>query len=338
MRTTRLSYGAGSLGNTIRVWAVTHTSSIRTAVRISACSTDLTSEIYGQPVPQQQKNGKHPLGQSVGEPVPEVEANDARMNQVVFAAGRLWSGVNTIVNPGPRDGIAWFSIAPSVSSRAVSADIRAGLPGGRGLPFLSFPSIGVNDSGRGVVAYSAMGRTCSRPRAGPASTGGIGGAVRLASRASGRRTASPANAVRRGDEAECRWGDYSASFALPNGEVWSATEFIGDNARTQGANWSTFAWPVRPRTDELAPGGRCSPAPPQAASRASTAGARSLRRQRPRASRTSGQKPRARVALDGGERLVERPAAAVGAARGVVSGPGFEQRRVRRRRSCRCRG
>ena len=45
---------------------------------------------------------------------------------------------------------------------------------------------------------------------------------------------------------KCRWGDYSASFALPNGEIWSATEFIGDNARTTFANWSTFVWPFRP--------------------------------------------------------------------------------------------
>jgi hypothetical protein len=47
-----------------------------------------------------------------------------------------------------------------------------------------------------------------------------------------------------GDEAECRWGDYSASFALPNGEVWSAAQYIGDGARTTFGNWSTFIWPV----------------------------------------------------------------------------------------------
>jgi hypothetical protein len=38
----------------------------------------------------------------------------------------------------------------------------------------------------------------------------------------------------------CRWGDYSASFALPTGEIWSATEFIGNNSRTTFANWNTF--------------------------------------------------------------------------------------------------
>jgi hypothetical protein len=239
----------GLLENTIRVWAVTHTNSIRTATPdLRLLQTDLTSEVYGQPVPQQQKDGKHPLGQSVGEPVPEVEANDSRMNQVVFAAGRLWSGVNTIVNPGPRDGIAWFSVAPSVSSKAVSADIRRqGYLAGRG-SFLSFPSIGVNDIGRGVVAFSAMGRNLF-PSAGwtRISKDGTGGAVRLAR--TGFRPEDGFSCYTQfsgGDEADCRWGDYSASFALPNGDVWSAAEFIGDDARTGGANWGTFVWPVTP--------------------------------------------------------------------------------------------
>jgi hypothetical protein len=49
-----------------------------------------------------------------------------------------------------------------------------------------------------------------------------------------------------GNGPNCRWGDYSASFALPTGAIWSATEFIGDNPRTTFANWSTFVWPFRP--------------------------------------------------------------------------------------------
>jgi len=236
------------LANAIRVWAVTHTSSIRTAnPDLRLLQKDLPSLVYGQPVPQQQKNGPHPLGQSVGEPVPEVEANDARMNQVVFAAGRLWSAVNTIVTPGPRDGILWFSVAPSVSAKAVSADIRRqGYLAARNA-FLSFPSIGVNDAGRGVIAYSAMGRNLN-PSVGwtGIDKGGAHGAVRLARL--GFRPEDGFTCYTQfvgGDEAECRWGDYSASFALPNGEVWSAAEFIGDNARTQFGNWSTFVWPVR---------------------------------------------------------------------------------------------
>jgi hypothetical protein len=239
----------GLVRNTIRVWAITRTRTLRTASPdLRLLQTDLTSQAYGQPVPQEQKDGRHPLGQSVGEPVPEVEANDARMNQVVFASGRLWSGVNTIVTPGPRDGIAWFSIAPSVSANNVSADIRRqGYLAARNA-FLSFPSIGVNDSGRGVVAYSVMGRKLY-PSAGwtGISKDGTGPTVRLAR--IGFRPEDGFTCYTQfvgGDEAECRWGDYSASFALPNGQVWSAAEFIGDNARSPGANWSTFVWPIRP--------------------------------------------------------------------------------------------
>jgi hypothetical protein len=239
----------GLVRNTIRVWAVTRTATLRTASPdLRLLQTDLTSQAYGQPVPQEQKNGRHPLGQSIGEPVPEVEANDARMNQVVFAGGRLWSGVNTIVNPGPRDGIAWFSVSPSVSANKVSADIRRqGYLAARNA-FLSFPSIGVNDSGRGVIAYSAMGPKLN-PSAGwtSISKDGTGPTVRLAR--TGFRPEDGFTCYTEfvgGDEAECRWGDYSASFALPNGQVWSAAEFVGDNARTTFGNWSTFLWPIRP--------------------------------------------------------------------------------------------
>ena len=32
----------------------------------------------------------------------------------------------------------------------------------------------------------------------------------------------------------------------PDGTIYSATEFIGDNSRTFFANWSTFIWPQKP--------------------------------------------------------------------------------------------
>lgn len=238
---------AGSLANTITVWAVTQTQTLRsTTPALRLLRTEVESQVYGQPIPQVQKDGSHRLGTSVNEPVAEVEANDARMNQVVFAGGRLWAGLNTIVTPGPRDGIAWFSVAPSVSSTAVTAEIRRqGYLAARNA-FLSFPSIGVNDAGRGVIAYSVMGprlypsagwTAISRHRAGP-----VVRIARAGFRPEDGFTCYPQFVG--GDEAACRWGDYSASFALPSGEVWSAAEFVGDGARTLLGNWSTFVWPV----------------------------------------------------------------------------------------------
>src|SRR3954451_12232240 len=144
-----------SLENTIHVWALTNTSSLRVATPgLHLLDRTLSSQVYGQPVPQRQKPGLRPLGESLGLPVPEVEANDARMNQVVYAAGRLWGGFNTIVRPGPRDGVAWFSVTPSVSAAAVNGTIaRQGYVAGKDKgSFVTFPSIGVNDAGQGVIA------------------------------------------------------------------------------------------------------------------------------------------------------------------------------------------
>ena len=238
-----------SLENTIHVWAITNTRSLRTATpSLNLFDRTVKSEVYGQPVPQRQKPGFHPLGESHGEPVPTVESNDARMNQVVFAAGRLWGGVNTIANPGPRDGIAWFSVNPSVSAHGVQGDIvRQGYVAGRDRgSFVSFPSIGVNDAGNGVIAYSLMG---DRFNPSAAQTGidrkGIGNRVQIVQNGS-RPEDGFTCYEEEGFGPSCRWGDYSASFALPTGEIWSATEFIGNNARTQFGNWSTFVWPSTP--------------------------------------------------------------------------------------------
>jgi hypothetical protein len=229
------------LGNQITVWALTHTKSLRTdnpRVRLSARTID--SEVYGQPVPQVQRPGFRPLGEALGEPLPLVEPNDTRMNQVVYAHGHLWSAINTVVTPGPRDGIAWFRVRPTVATAQIDATIaQQGYVAARNA-FLSFPSVGVNDAGRGVIAYSLMGPGYYPSAAWtPISTQGTTSTVRVAQ--PGFR---PEDGFTCYDFDLCRWGDYSASFALPGGEVWSAAEFIPAGARTTYANWGTFIWPV----------------------------------------------------------------------------------------------
>jgi hypothetical protein len=238
-----------SLEDTIHVWTLTHTATLRSAhPDLSLFDRTVKSEVYGQPVPQRQKAGIHPLGESHGEPVPPVESNDARMNQVVFAGGRLWGGVNTIAMPGPRDAIAWFSVEPSVSSSGVRADIREqGYVAGRDrTSFVSFPSIGVNDAGKGVIAYSLMGDRYY-PSAAQTGIGQKGLTTGVQIVRNGFKPEDGFSCYKEEDFGpNCRWGDYSASFALPTGDIWSATEFIGDNARTTFANWSTFVWPSSP--------------------------------------------------------------------------------------------
>jgi hypothetical protein len=178
--------------------------------------------------------------------VPPVTANDSRMNQVVFADGYLWSGINTIVAPGPRDGVAYFIVKPSVSAGQVGGVIHAQGYVAAANTFLSFPSIGVADSGRGVIAMSLMG-----PSNFPSSAqiaidpSGVSGPVVIAG--AGFRPEDGFTCYKEeGFGPACRWGDYTASVATPSGTVYSATEFIGNRPRTFFANWSTFIWPVTP--------------------------------------------------------------------------------------------
>ena len=232
----------------ITTWALTNTRSLGTMhPHVQLSHIDLTVGRYASPVPQLQKDGPRPLGTLAGEPVGVVNANDSRMNQVVLADGLLWSGISTAVNPGPRDGIEYFVVRPTVSNSTVGASIRTQGYVAAANAFLSFPSVGVNGNGRGVIAMSLMG-----PNIYPS-------AAQIAIDASG--TSGPVEIVRKGyrpedgftcyeafvgPDPQCRWGDYSASVAGADGRIYSATEMVGDNPRTFFANWSTFVWPTRP--------------------------------------------------------------------------------------------
>jgi hypothetical protein len=106
------------LDNRIAVWALGNTRSLTTsAPNLSLTVEVIPSETYGQPNPAQQKPGSTPLGTSLGESLEFINTNDDRMNQVVFANGLLYSGVNTIIGDGSRTGIAWFGVTGKCPAR-----------------------------------------------------------------------------------------------------------------------------------------------------------------------------------------------------------------------------
>ncbi len=229
----------------ITVWALTGTRSLGTAnPNLTLSLKDIDSEVWGTPVPQRQKPGPRPLGELVGEPLPLVEANDSRMNQVVFADGMLWSALNTVVAQR-RDGIAYFIVDPSVSDGQVRGTIHNQGYVASADTYLSFPAVGVNGEGKGVIAMSLMG-----PEMFPSAAqiqinkSGVKGKVEVVGLGYRPEDGFTCYEAFIGEETECRWGDYSASVGTPDGAVYSATEFIGNNARTESANWSTFVWPT----------------------------------------------------------------------------------------------
>jgi len=234
--------------NKITIWALTNTHSLsNNNPKVHLSLQDITVNPYENPVPQVQKDGPRPLGELDGEAVGLVQANDARMNQVVFAGGYLWSGINTKVDPGPRDGIEYFVVTPSAVGGVAGGSLHAQGYVAAANRFLSFPSIGVNGAGHGIMAFSLMGPN-DYPSSAQIAMGAAGasGNIEIVRQGFRPEDGFTCYAAEVGPGALCRWGDYSASVGTPSGLVFSATEYIGDNSRTFFANWSTFLWPTNP--------------------------------------------------------------------------------------------
>jgi hypothetical protein len=291
-------------------WTLTNTASLNTASpAVSLSNKILTVGQYGVPPKQQQPgsgttpttavpqghclndkrtmtiagNGcwqllvtraAHAAGEEV---VASPDSNDTRMQQVMYANGKLWGSLDTALNPngGPqRAGIAWYIVNPTTSGVVLT-----GYLGASGHDF-TYPAIGVTASGRGVMAFTDTGDT-RYPSAAYAPIdaqvgvgawndvpGGVGAAADDGF--SGYKQQNFPNPLR------SRWGDYGAA-AVDGNSIWIASEYIasacdyttwggpffvggtGDNllgtcaganhgpgVRTALANWST-------RISELTP-------------------------------------------------------------------------------------
>lgn len=258
-----------TLDNRIAVWALGNTSSLASATpSVHLSNAVLRSQTYGQGLSVFQKDGSNPFGatqfrnaagQVVRQPVPRLAFNDHRMNQVVFADGRLFGALNTVLGGGTRRaGIAWFVVKAELDDEGVEGEVERQGYISLASRQLLFPSIAVNRKGRGLLAFTAVGLDLF-PSAAYATFDrrkGVG-EVHIAAMGlgpedgfSGYRRDGVADGVQR----IARWGDYSAAVADADGSIWFATEyiaqtctstqFLADNTcggtRTLLANWGTF--------------------------------------------------------------------------------------------------
>ena len=250
-----------TLDNRIAAWAMTGSSNISTDPSLLALQEQtIASEVYGAPPANQQKTGPLPLRDALAdgyfapfydkEHEELVQSNDDRMNQVVFANGLLWSGLNTVVKTknGPtRTGIAYFAVSPNFPD-AGSFDPSVSHQGYIAVNNQSaiFPSIGVNAAGQGVVSFSVVGPGLY-PGAAWARIDAVNGVGPLMLEAPG---AAPDDGFTGysafGGNRVGRWGDYSAAVSDENGDIWLATEYIPDRERFIYANWGTFVSKVTP--------------------------------------------------------------------------------------------
>jgi hypothetical protein len=254
-----LQFGYAPLDNRIAVWALTNTASLdKGTPNLQLLHTVISSESYGavDAFGASQKTGPTPLRDALGDTdaVNQLNANDDRMNQVVFANGALWSGLNTNVSVGgqTRQGIAWFSVEPELDDGDLRAHIRnQGYVAVSGEDVL-FPSIAVGWNGQAVMAFTLSGPDYY-PSAAYAKLGDSAGNVRVIGPGVGPDDGFTGYAAY-GGNGIARWGDYSAAVADEFGNIWMAAEYIGQQCtfatfsadttcggtRSLLANWGTF--------------------------------------------------------------------------------------------------
>jgi hypothetical protein len=243
----------GGLDNRIAVWSLTNTSSLAgRSPHVVLHNTVLSSQTYGFPPAAEQKAGPIPLGDSVNEPENKIESNDDRMNQVVYADGKLWGGLNTVVQTpdSPQTvGIAYFVVRPTSTASAVTAAIKhQDYVSVRGNSVI-FPSIGVSPERGAVMTFTLTGVNY-HPSAAAIRLGRYGslaGPVQLL--AAGTKPADGFSGYKAfdGNGVE-RWGDYSAAVADATGNVWVATEYIPGTFGYPPfiANWGTYIASMTP--------------------------------------------------------------------------------------------
>lgn len=235
------------LDNRIAVWAMGNTRSLTTSSpKLSLSFQVIASETYGQPNPAAQKPGPTPLATSIKEAEELIATNDDRMNQVVYANGLLYSGVNTIIGDGSRTGIAWFAVKPSFNSGKGTVSgrvVRQGYVAVDGDNVI-YPSLAFAGEGAGVLAFTLVGPdyfpSAAYVKVGEENTSDVHVAADGAAPDDGF-----SGYVAYGGAGVGRWGDYSA--AVTDGDnVWFANEYIPNSPRTSLADWGTFITKIRP--------------------------------------------------------------------------------------------
>ncbi len=228
---------SSDLDNRIAFWTLSGTNTAAPSLSVQV----IESEVYGQPPAAFQKMGSTPLGDLVHSPLELLNSNDDRMNQVVFAHGLLWSGVNTVVQTpnGPtRVGIAWFAVSPTTAAVTNQGYVAVNNEN------VLFPSIGVSDSGMGVISFSVVGPEIF-PSTGYAKVNASGASDVHISGAGVLPEDGFSGYMAFGGGGTARWGDYSAA-VFSDGKVWLAAEYIPGGPRTLFANWGTFVTDVAP--------------------------------------------------------------------------------------------
>jgi hypothetical protein len=253
------------LDNRLTVWALTNTASLKTATpSLTLVNGVIASQTYGVPPATDQKPGPTPLRDLIASPqspfgtfknhLELIADNDNRLQQVAFAAGKLWTSAPTVVKTrqGPvRAGAAWFILTPSLGPGQVGATVFNQGYVAIDSPHqdsVMFPAVGVNAAGKAAISFSVVGEDFF-PSAAYALLDPVKGAGPIIISGPGVAPddgfSGYAPFATRG---AARWGDYSAAVADEFGNIWMGAEMIPHNPPQfiLAGNWGTFITAVAP--------------------------------------------------------------------------------------------
>ena len=211
----------------------------------------------------------NPPGPAHDEVISRLDSNDTRMQQVMYANGKVWGALDTAVsfdaNPAHnKAGVAWYIVKPDVSTGSVSAKIAlTGTSGVEGKNII-YPAIGVTPNGRGVVALTLVG-PANFPSAAYAPIDAQAGMGDVQIVAAGAATEDGFTSYKSfvGNPPRTRWGDYGAA-AVDGNSIWIASEYIAHAC--DYATWGGRFFGASSGDNKL---GTCAPSPGTAGLRVS---------------------------------------------------------------------
>lgn len=244
-------------------WSITNTRSLESTPDLRLTEHVGLVAPYALPPHPEQRAGDFPLGQCLNDttmPTPsgpgcwrnvispepghdEVEApldsSDTRVMQVTYAGGLLWSALDTAltVRGHVEAAIEWFAIRPQTDGSRLDARVAGSgylaLPGDS----VTYPAIGMTSAGRGVMAFTVVGRDYF-PSAGAAAIDLHGtGPVQIVAAGLGPEDGLDGY-MAFGTPIDPRWGDFGAAVAFGD-QVWTGSEYIG-----QTCDLATYADPA----------------------------------------------------------------------------------------------
>jgi len=277
---SRAVFSDDGTSDQILQWTMSNTASLNSSSpSVNVALSAISVAEYAVPPPAEQPAGDRPLSQCIadtviapncntaiagtashdnrtfGPPNGELDSNDSRMQQVMYANGKLWGALDTAVNVGgqSRAGIAYYVVNPASAKLVLQG--QAGLTS----TDLTYPAVGVTDSGRGIIAFTLTGDN-DYPSAAYASLDAQVGLGDVSVAAVGAGPWDGFTSYISFGSGRPRWGDYGATSVVGN-TVWAASEYVAQTCtyaqylatsgecggtRAPLGNWSTHISAITP--------------------------------------------------------------------------------------------